>query len=87
MSRGPISNMRPPNAHSLLAALRLVPVLAAFMLPVSGAAPAGANEPPGSEGRTDLSAADGARVTAVTKPAADFSKAEKYEAMAGGAAT
>src|SRR5690606_26529450 len=37
--------------------------------------------------RTDLSAADLARVQAVTRPTADFSKAEDYETMQGGAGT
>lgn len=37
--------------------------------------------------RTDLSAADLKRVAAVTRPTADFSKAEQYEAMQAGATT
>lgn len=37
--------------------------------------------------RDDLSAADQARVEAVTRPATDFAKAEPFEAMPGGAAT
>ncbi|MBW9112380.1 thiol oxidoreductase [Rhizobium cauense] len=37
--------------------------------------------------RTDLSAADQKRVTDVTRPTTDFSKAEQYEAMQAGAAT
>ncbi|MEX3011331.1 di-heme oxidoredictase family protein [Hoeflea sp. TYP-13] len=37
--------------------------------------------------RAGLSPADAARVKAVTRPATDFSKPEKYEAMSGGAAT
>ncbi len=37
--------------------------------------------------RADLSAQDRARVEAVTRPAADFSKAETFEAMQGGAGT
>lgn len=37
--------------------------------------------------RTDLSAEDLARVLTVTAPTTDFSKAEKYEAMSGGAGT
>jgi CxxC motif-containing protein (DUF1111 family) len=39
------------------------------------------------EGRDDLSAADQARAQAVTRAATDFSKAEKFEAMSGGAGT
>ena len=38
-------------------------------------------------GRDDLSERDLRRVAAVTAPATDFSKAEQYEAMSGGAAT
>ncbi len=38
-------------------------------------------------GRTDLTARDLARVLAVTAPTADFSRAEVFEAMQGGAAT
>ncbi len=37
--------------------------------------------------RDDLTAADRARVAAVTAPPTDFSKAERFEAMAGGATT
>ena len=37
--------------------------------------------------RDDLSARDRARVAAVTRPATDFSKAEPFEAMQGGATT
>lgn len=73
--------MRPPHAY------RLLPALGALLLSLAGAAPAGSGELPGSEGRTDLSAKDKARVEVVTKPTADFSKAEQYEAMSGGAAT
>ncbi|MBD9374132.1 c-type cytochrome [Rhizobium sp. ARZ01] len=73
--------MRPTNAY------RLLPALGALLLSLVGAAPAGSNELPGSEGRTDLTDKDKARVEAITTPTADFSKAEKYEAMSGGAAT
>lgn len=38
-------------------------------------------------GRDDLTSGDMARVKAVTRPATDFSAAERYEAMPGGAAT
>lgn len=41
----------------------------------------------GQIGRTDLSDADAARVKAVTQPTTDFSKAEPFEALPGGAAT
>src|SRR5690606_28549823 len=37
--------------------------------------------------RDDLSAGDRKRVIAVTRPATEFSAAERYEAMPGGAAT
>ena len=37
--------------------------------------------------RDDLTDADRVRVKAVTRPATDFSKAEKFEAMSGGAGT
>ena len=37
--------------------------------------------------RSDLSAADKARIDAITAPPADFSKPQKYEAMSAGAAT
>ena len=37
--------------------------------------------------RDDLSPADAARVAAVTRPATDFSRAEKFEALSAGAAT
>lgn len=37
--------------------------------------------------RTDLDSKDRARVEAVTRPTTDFSKAETFEAMSGGAAT
>src|SRR5215217_6635654 len=40
-----------------------------------------------SEPRTDLSETDLARVTSVTQPTTDFSRAEPFEAMSGGAAT
>ncbi len=52
-----------------------------------GAGAAGTEPLPGGEGRTDLSDRDRARVAAVTRPTTDFSKAEPYEAMSGGAAT
>jgi CxxC motif-containing protein (DUF1111 family) len=55
-----------------------------------GSAPAtesGAIDALGADGRDDLSEADQIRVEAVTRPATDFSKAEKFEAMSGGAGT
>jgi CxxC motif-containing protein (DUF1111 family) len=42
---------------------------------------------PQSATRDDLTEADRARVAAVTRPATTFSKAEKFEAMSGGAGT
>ncbi len=57
---------------------------------ISGAAVAGAADatPPGlATTRDDLSAADLARVVAITRPAADFSKSEQFELMQGGAGT
>ncbi|WP_275787900.1 di-heme oxidoredictase family protein [Pararhizobium gei] len=42
---------------------------------------------PLTQARTDLSASDLARVRAVIAPAIDFSKAEQFEAMSGGAGT
>ena len=42
---------------------------------------------PQSATRDDLTEADRARVEAVTRPATTFSKAEKFEAMSGGAGT
>lgn len=38
-------------------------------------------------GRTDLTPKDRKRVASVTRPATDFSRAERFEAMSGGAAT
>lgn len=50
--------------------------------------PATASDDPGlPESRSDLSPEDQARVEAVTAPTGDFSKAEPFEAMAGGAGT
>ncbi|WP_419909187.1 di-heme oxidoredictase family protein [Hoeflea sp.] len=60
----------------------------AFLLTMVAAAPALclAAAPAFGE-RVDLSAAERKRVLAVTAPADDFSKAERYEAMPGGATT
>ena len=66
---------------------RLTPALGIFLLSLACGAPAAAEELPGSMGRTDLSEKDKVRVEAVTRPTTDFSKAESYEAMSGGAAT
>ena len=67
----------------LLEVLRRIPVVATALL-CTAAAAAGPEETPR---RADLSPADRARVEAVTKPAVDFSKAEEYETMQGGAGT
>lgn len=56
-------------------------LFAAFTVLCAGPAVA---EPPG---RDDLSAKDRARVSAVTAATSDFTKAERYESMSGGAAT
>lgn len=55
---------------------------------VSAAAFAGDAEPSGlATSRGDLSAKDQKRVTAITRPTADFSKPEQFELMQGGAGT
>ena len=55
---------------------------------ISSAAIAGAAGPSGlATMRDDISAADLARVAAITRPTADFSKAEQFELMQGGAGT
>lgn len=72
--------MRIASAHSLL------PVFGALLLSLSAGA-AASGDVPGAEGRSDLSARDRARVAAIVQPTGDFSKAEQYEAMSGGAAT
>ncbi len=72
--------MKRAPSSSLLSALGGVLLLL-------GAGAAGTEPLPGGEGRTDLSDRDRARVAAVTRPTTDFSKAEPYEAMSGGAAT
>ncbi|PHP66381.1 thiol oxidoreductase [Zhengella mangrovi] len=64
---------------------------AATVFLASLAGPAGA-EPPADgfrfpPARSDLSASDSRRVEAVTRPATDFSRAERFETMSGGAAT
>ncbi|MCV3736519.1 c-type cytochrome [Rhizobium sp. TRM96647] len=64
----------------------LLPALGGVLL-LLAAGVAGSEPLPGSEGRTDLSDKDRARVEAVTRPTTDFSRAEQYEAMSGGAAT
>ncbi|MBO6540405.1 MAG: c-type cytochrome [Rhizobiaceae bacterium] len=57
------------------------PLLTALVLAAAASAATG------SLARDDLSEADRVRVEAVTQPAADFSKAEPFEAMPGGKAT
>ena len=64
---------------------RLLAVCAAFTV-AAGVFVLGHAHSTGRE-RDDLSAKDRKRVAAVTAPATDFSKAEQYEAMSGGAAT
>src|SRR4051812_36175636 len=55
---------------------------------ISSAAIAGAAGPSGlATTRNDLSDVDLARVAAITRPAADFSKSEPFELMQGGAGT
>lgn len=65
---------------------RVLPIAAALTVSVVTAAAAldGHDLP---TGRTDLSDEDRARVEAVTAPTDDFSKAEAFETMAGGAGT
>ncbi|MER9003245.1 c-type cytochrome [Mesorhizobium sp. M0862] len=61
-----------------------VVTLAAILAP----ALAGSSEPVGlATSRTDLTPKDQARVLAVTRPTQDFSKAESFETMQGGAGT
>ncbi|MBX3577482.1 MAG: c-type cytochrome [Rhizobiaceae bacterium] len=67
---------------SLATIAAVATVLLAGGLASTDDAPAGLNPV-----RTDLTAEDQARVAAVTKPTADFSKAEDFELMQGGAAT
>ncbi len=64
---------------------RLLAVFAAFAV-AAGVFVLGHAHSAGRE-RDDLSAKDRGRVAAVTAPATDFSAAEPYEAMSGGAAT
>ncbi len=76
--------------------MRHYAVLAALSLGL-GAAFASTDTPPAGEavpaamsagqGRADLSPEDRARVQAITSPTVDFSSAEPYEAMQGGAGT
>ena len=63
--------------------MRLAPVIASFgvVLVLCGGIVAGEHV------RTDVTPKDLARVRAVTEPATDFSKAEPFEKMSGGAAT
>ena len=62
-------------------ARRLLAVYAALAVAAGVSVPAAGSE------RDDLSPKDRARVAAVTKPATDFSAAERYEAMSAGATT
>lgn len=78
---------RPDLQMTIASANRFLPVLGALLLSFAGLASAGPDGLPGSEGRSDLSEKDKSRVETVTRPTTDFSKAEQYEAMSGGAAT
>jgi len=61
---------------------------AILVLALTSSALAGELEPAGlATTRADLNAKDQARVTAVTRPATDFSRAEPFERMQGGAGT
>ncbi|MCP5001894.1 MAG: c-type cytochrome [Hyphomicrobiales bacterium] len=61
---------------------RLLTIMCVVAVPVLGFAAASV-----SGGRVDLREADKKRVDAATRPATDFSKPEKFEAMQGGAGT
>ncbi|MER8748811.1 c-type cytochrome [Mesorhizobium sp. M1050] len=59
-----------------------------FAIALSSSAMAGDLQPAGlATTRTDLSPKDQARVTAITRPTADFSRPEQFELMQGGAGT
>jgi CxxC motif-containing protein (DUF1111 family) len=61
---------------------------AVLVLALTSSAMAGDIRPAGfSPTRTDLTARDQARVTAITRPTADFSRPEPFELMQGGAGT
>ena len=65
---------------------RLIPA-ALLLLVTAGAVAAQSALSLPAASRDDLSAKDRKRVAAVTRPTTDFSKAERFEAMSGGAAT
>jgi CxxC motif-containing protein (DUF1111 family) len=70
------------------ARLALLSALSGACLLLPLAAVGGGADAQGPQGqRTDLTPEDLARVTAVTRPTADFTRPEPFEAMAGGAAT
>ncbi len=71
----------PVLALPALAVIAFLCAAPGFFAPAS---PAHAGE---NAGRADLSAKDHKRVSAVTRPASNFSKAEAFEAMQGGGAT
>ncbi|SOC44354.1 CxxC motif-containing protein [Rhizobium subbaraonis] len=79
--------MRPDPKMSAAPFNRPHAVLGALLLSLAAGAAVGFDELPGSGGRADLSEADKARVATITRPTRNFSKAERYEAMSGGAAT
>lgn len=59
-----------------------------FAIALSSSAMAGDLQPAGlATTRTDLNPKDQARVTAITRPTADFSRPEQFELMQGGAGT
>ena len=69
---------------------RVVWIAVSMLAGISGAAVADAvdaTSPGLATARDDVSAADLARVVAITRPATDFSKSEQFELMQGGAGT
>ena len=78
------------NRRSRAAGKRALWVAIAALAGISGAAVAGAVDvalPGLATTRDDISATDLARVVAITRPATDFTKAEQFELMQGGAGT
>jgi CxxC motif-containing protein (DUF1111 family) len=78
------------NGRSCVAGKRASYIALVALAAISGAAVAGTlgDASPGlATTRDDISQADLARVVAITKPATDFSKAEQFELMQGGAGT
>jgi CxxC motif-containing protein (DUF1111 family) len=78
------------NGRSPFASKRTAFIALVALAVISGGAVAGtvSDASPGlATTRGDISQADLARVVAITKPATDFSKAEQFELMQGGAGT